>query len=160
MTEARATLNHSVLDLPFVTPNNSHGNFKELRGHYTILYFYPKDNTSGCTQEGIDFAELYPKFQALKAEIFGVSRDSLKSHSNFSCKYNFPFELISDSDEVLCDYFAVMKQKSMYGRQYLGVERSTFLIDDRGVLRQEWRNVKVPNHAQQVLDCLKNLIAG
>lgn len=160
MTKAHASLNQSVLDLPFVTPNNPHANFKDLRGHYTILYFYPKDNTSGCTQEGKDFSELYPQFQALNAKIYGVSRDSLKSHSNFSCKYNFPFELISDADEVLCEYFDVMKQKSMYGRQYLGIERSSFLIDDQGVLRQEWRNVKVPNHAQQVLDSLKSLIAG
>lgn len=130
-----------------------------LRGKNVVVYFYPKDSTPGCTQEGLDFRELYPEFAKLDAEIFGVSRDSLKSHENFKRKQDFPFELISDADEALCRLFDVIKQKNMYGKQVLGIERSTFLIDREGRLAQEWRKVSVKGHAGKVLDALRE-IAG
>ena len=124
------------------------------RGKYLIVYFYPKDNTPGCTTEAQNFRDLYPQFQALNADIVGVSRDSLKSHENFKAKFTLPFELLSDADETVCNLFGVMKQKNMYGKQVRGIERSTFVFDPNGVLCQEWRGVKVPEHAQRVLDFL------
>ena len=129
----------------------------ELKGKNLILYFYPKDSTPGCTQEGQDFRDLYPEFSKLGAEIFGVSRDSLKSHENFKCKQSFPFELISDVEEALCRLFDVIKLKNMYGKQVLGIERSTFLIDREGHLAREWRKVSVKGHAQTVLEALREL---
>lgn len=147
----------SIADLNYVTPETNQGKFSDLKGKRIVLYFYPKDNTSGCTQEGQDFSEHYSKFKKLNTEIFGISRDSLKSHSNFKCKFNFPFELISDNDETLCNFFQVMKEKSMYGRKYMGIERSTFLIDENGLVEKEWRNVKVTNHITEVLETIKNL---
>ena len=122
-----------------------------LRGRKVVLYFYPKDNTPGCTTEGGDFAALHDLFRAAGAEVFGVSRDSLKSHANFKAKQAYPFELISDPDEALCEAFGVMKMKNMYGRQVRGIERSTFVIDETGKLSREWRGVKVPGHAAEVL---------
>ncbi len=130
-----------------------------LRGKNLVVYFYPKDSTPGCTQEGLDFRDLYPEFAKLDAEIFGVSRDSLKSHENFKCKQGFPFELISDADEALCRLFDVIKQKNLYGKQVLGIERSTFLIDREGRLAREWRKLSVKGHAGKVLDALRE-IAG
>jgi len=129
------------------------GEFKlsALRGKTVVLYFYPKDNTPGCTTEGQDFAALHPKFKQAGAVIVGASRDSLKSHAGFKDKMGFPFELISDPDETLCELFGVMKMKNMYGKQVRGIERSTFLIDGDGTLRREWRGVKVPGHAEDVL---------
>ncbi len=132
----------------------------DLRGRYLVLYFYPKDSTPGCTREGQDFRDLYPAFQALGAEILGVSRDSLKSHENFRCKQSFPFELLSDSDESLCRLFDVIKLKNMYGREVQGIERSTFLIDPDGRLAAEWRKVSVKGHAADVLERLRSLTAG
>jgi thioredoxin-dependent peroxiredoxin len=129
----------------------------DLKGRFVILYFYPKDSTPGCTQEGQDFRDLSQEFKALDAEIFGVSRDSLKSHENFKCKYEFPFDLLSDSDETLCRLFDVIKMKNMYGKQVQGIERSTFLIDKEGNLAREWRKVSVKGHAQAVLDALRSL---
>lgn len=129
----------------------------ELGGKFVVIYFYPKDSTPGCTQEGQDFRDLYGEFSQLGAEIFGVSRDSLKSHENFKCKQAFPFELVADTDETLCRLFDVIKQKNMYGKQVLGVERSTFLIDREGRLRQEWRKVSVKGHVQKVLEALREL---
>ncbi len=129
----------------------------ELKGKNLSLYFYPKDSTPGCTQEGQDFRDLYTEFGKLDAEVFGVSRDSLKSHENFRCKQSFPFELISDSEETLCRLFDVIKPKNMYGKQVLGIERSTFLIDREGRLAREWRKVSVKGHARQVLDALREL---
>lgn len=126
----------------------------ELAGKSVVLYFYPKDDTPGCTREGQDFRDLYPKFQAAGAEIFGVSRDTLAKHEKFIAKYEFPFALLSDEDEALCQQFDVIKEKNMYGRKYMGIERSTFLIDSAGVLRAEWRKVKVKEHAQAVLDAV------
>lgn len=130
---------------------------QDLKNHKTVLYFYPKDNTPGCTQEGQDFRDHYQKFVRLGVQIFGVSRDSLKSHENFKAKYEFPFDLISDPDEKLCDIFDVVKMKNMYGKQVRGIERSTFLIDEKGVLRREWRKVKVADHVDDVLNAVKEL---
>ena len=124
---------------------------------YTVLYFYPKDNTPGCTTESIAFREAYPEFQAAHAEIYGISRDSLRSHENFKGKLGLPFELISDPEETVCNQFAVMKMKNMYGKQVRGVERSTFVIDGNGKLVKEWRGVKVPGHVDEVLEFVKAL---
>ncbi|WP_095107190.1 peroxiredoxin [Pseudomonas sp. Irchel 3E20] len=122
-----------------------------LKGKQVVLYFYPKDSTPGCTTEGQGFRDHYPQFQAANTEVFGVSRDSLKSHENFKAKQAFPFELISDKDEAVCQLFDVIKLKKLYGKEYMGVDRSTFLIDKDGVLRQQWRGVKVPGHVEAVL---------
>lgn len=129
----------------------------DLKGRNLILYFYPKDNTPGCTQEGQDFRDLAAEFERLDAEILGVSRDSVKSHEGFKCKHEFPFELISDGDESLCRLFDVIKMKNMYGKQVQGIERSTFLIDREGRLVREWRKVSVKGHAQEVLETLRRL---
>jgi thioredoxin-dependent peroxiredoxin len=122
-----------------------------------VLYFYPKDNTSGCTQEGVDFTALNAQFKKSKAVILGISPDSLTSHEKFKQKMSFPFELLSDPEHKVCDLFAVYKEKSMYGRKYMGVERSTFLIDAAGLVREEWRKVKVNGHAEAVLAAVKSL---
>jgi peroxiredoxin Q/BCP len=122
-----------------------------------VLYFYPKDNTSGCTKEGQAFAELYPQFRKARIEVVGISPDSLASHEKFKAKYGFPFELLADEDKKVCTLFDVYKEKSMYGRKYMGVERSTFLVDADGVLRREWRKVKVPGHAEEVLAAARAL---
>lgn len=126
-------------------------------GKHLVVYFYPKDNTPGCTTEAQQFRDLYPGFQAANCEVVGVSRDSLKSHENFKSKFSLPFELLSDPDETVCTLFGVMKMKNMYGKQVRGIERSTFVFDKAGELRQEWRGVKVPEHASQVLDFVKSL---
>lgn len=130
---------------------------KDLAGHNTVLYFYPKDNTPGCTLEGQEFRDLYNKFKKADTEIFGVSRDSLRSHEGFCEKQDFPFALISDPDETLCNLFDVIKDKNMYGKKVRGIERSTFLLDSKGVLRQEWRKVKPKGHAAEVLEAVKLL---
>lgn len=128
-----------------------HFSLEDLQGQQVVLYFYPKDNTPGCTTEGLDFRARHAEFLAANTQIFGVSRDSLKSHENFKCKLEFPFELIADTDEVVCRLFDVIKLKKLYGKEYLGVDRSTFLIDRNGVLQREWRGVKVPGHVDAVL---------
>ena len=128
-----------------------------LRGKKVVLYFYPKDNTPGCTTEGQNFTALYSQFKAAGAEIFGVSRDSLKSHQGFKDKMGFPFELIADTDEKVCLLFGVMKMKTMYGKQVRGVERSTFQIDVQGRVAREWRGVKVAGHVDEVLEAVKSL---
>jgi thioredoxin-dependent peroxiredoxin len=130
---------------------------RDARGKPLVLYFYPKDNTPGCTDEGMQFRDLYPEFQKQACAVYGVSRDSLQSHTHFKIKMSFPFELLSDSDETLCGMFGVMKMKNMYGKQVRGIERSTFVIDKDGYLRKEWRGVKVPEHAQAVLAFVKTL---
>lgn len=122
-----------------------------LRGRQAVLYFYPKDNTPGCTTQGQGFRDLHEQFQAADTLILGVSRDSLRTHENFRTKQGFPFELISDKDETLCQLFDVMRQKKLYGKDYIGVDRSTFLIDREGVVRQIWRGVKVLGHVAEVL---------
>ena len=128
-----------------------------LKGKQVVIYFYPKDSTPGCTTEGQGFRDHYAEFQAANTEVFGVSRDSLKSHENFKAKQAFPFDLLSDKDEALCQLFDVIKLKKLYGKEYMGVDRSTFLIDKDGVLRHEWRGVKVPGHVEAVLEQAKAL---
>jgi peroxiredoxin Q/BCP len=130
---------------------------KELRGKNVVIYFYPKDSTPGCTTEGRDFSALHAKFRRQNTVIFGVSRDSIASHEKFREKQGFAFDLISDPDEKLCKQFDVIQEKSLYGRKFMGVVRSTFLIDENGKLRREWRKVKVKRHAEEVLDAVKAL---
>ncbi len=129
----------------------------ELRGKIVVLYFYPKDNTPGCTNESKDFGALNDEFSAAGCEIFGISRDSIKSHENFKAKLELPFDLISDADEVACEAFGVMKMKNMYGKQVRGIERSTFVIDTEGRIVREWRGVKVPGHAAEVLSFVQSV---
>jgi thioredoxin-dependent peroxiredoxin len=131
--------------------------FSELRGSPFVLYFYPKDNTPGCTTEGQSFRDLYAQFADLGCRIFGVSRDSLKSHESFKAKMSFPFELLSDAEEKACSAFDVIKMKNMYGRKVRGIERSTFAIDGSGIVRGQWRAVRVPGHAQEVLEFMQSL---
>ena len=128
---------------------------EKLRGKKIVLFFYPKDSTPGCTTEAQQFRDLYDEFQAVGCEVFGISRDSLKSHENFKAKQELPFELLSDAEEVACTLFDVIKMKNMYGKQVRGIERSTFVVDGEGVLRHAWRGVKVPGHAQEVLEFVK-----
>lgn len=128
-----------------------------LQGSQVVLYFYPKDSTPGCTTQGQGFRDLHAAFQAANTRVFGVSRDSLRSHENFRSKQGFPFELISDPEEQLCQLFGVIKLKKLYGKEYMGIERSTFLLDSQGVLRQEWRGVKVPGHVEAVLSAAQAL---
>ena len=129
----------------------------DFKGRWLVLYFYPKDNTPGCTDEGAQCRDLHAGFQAAGCDVYGVSRDSIKSHEGFKAKMSFPFELLSDPDEKLCEMFGVMKMKNMYGKQVRGIERSTFLVDGTGTVRREWRGVKVPGHAQEVLDAVRAL---
>ena len=129
----------------------------DFKGKNVVVYFYPKDSTSGCTTEGQNFRDKIATFRRRKTVILGVSRDSIRSHENFKEKQAFPFELLSDADEKLCKLFDVIKEKNMYGRKVMGIERSTFLIDARGVLRREWRKVKVAGHVDEVLEALKEL---
>ena len=133
-------------------------NLKDHLKSIVILFFYPKDNTPGCTQEGIDFSENIKKFKNKNSQVFGISRDSLKSHNNFKEKFKFKFDLISDPDEKICNMFDVIKEKNMYGKKYMGVERSTFIINEKGILIKEWRKVKVQGHALEVLDFIKEQI--
>jgi peroxiredoxin Q/BCP len=130
---------------------------KSLRGKNIVLYFYPKDSTPGCTTEGQDFTANHAKFKRHNTVILGISRDTVASHEKFRAKYNFPFDLLSDSDEKACGIFDVIKEKNMYGRKVMGIERSTFLIDEKGKLRQEWRKVKVKGHVDEVLEAVSNL---
>ena len=130
---------------------------KDLRGKKVVLYFYPKDNTPGCTTEGQDFRDLHGKFRRANAVILGVSRDSIASHDKFRSKHEFPFDLLSDPDETLCRQFDVIREKTLYGRKFMGVERSTFLIDEDGKLRGEWRKVRVKGHAREVLEATKEI---
>jgi peroxiredoxin Q/BCP len=143
----------------FTLPVSGGGNWslKEAAGRKLALYFYPKDMTSGCTRESQDFRDLYGAFRKAGVEVVGVSRDSVKSHDKFIEKEKLPFPLLSDEDEKLCKMFDVIQEKSMYGRKYLGIERSTFLLDGAGVLQREWRKVKVPGHAEEVLEAAKSL---
>jgi len=127
------------------------------QGKSLVIYFYPKDNTPGCTTEGQQFRDLHQQFVKSGCDVYGISRDSVKSHENFKAKMHFPFDLLSDADETACRLFHVIKMKSMYGRKVRGIERSTFVIDSEGVVRREWRGVKVPGHAQEVLDFVKRL---
>ena len=148
-------LGDRVPDLPLTLTSGTPASLHDFRGKWLALYFYPKDSTPGCTNQGIAFNALLTTFRRAGADVLGVSRDSIRSHQNFTAKQGFRFELASDPDEVLCKAFDVIKLKKLYGREYLGIERTTFLIDPAGVIREIWRPVKVPGHAQAVLDALK-----
>ena len=150
-------LNKTVTNFELPATSGTTFNPSDYLGKTLVIYFYPKDNTPGCTTQSMQFRDNYAQFQALNAEIFGISRDSLKSHENFKAKFTFPFELLADTEELACGIFAVMKMKNMYGKQVRGVERSTFIIDNNGVLIKEWRGVKVDGHAQDVLNFIQSL---
>lgn len=151
------TMNRVVADFTAEATGGNTIRLKDLRGQNVVLYFYPKDNTPGCTLEGQDFRDLHSKFRRQKTVILGVSRDSIAMHEKFKAKQKFPFELISDPDEKLCRKFDVIQEKTLYGRKFMGVERSTFLIDAAGRLKCEWRKVKVKGHAQEVLAAVAEL---
>jgi len=151
------TMNRVVKNFKAAATRNKTIELKELRGQNVVIYFYPKDSTPGCTTEGQDFRDLHAKFRRQKTVILGVSRDSIASHEKFRDKQNFPFDLISDPDEVLCKQFDVIHEKSLYGKKFMGIVRSTFLIDASGKLRQEWRKVKVNGHANEVFEAVKAL---
>jgi peroxiredoxin Q/BCP len=142
----------AVSDFALPSTGGSEFRLSAIRSRRVVLYFYPKDNTPGCTIEGSQFRDLHPKFQKAGCAVFGISRDSLKTHENFKAKMGFPFELLSDEDEKVCNQFGVMKMKNLYGKKVRGIERSTFVLDRERVIRREWRGVKVPGHAQEVLD--------
>jgi len=150
-------MNRVVADFVSEATGDKKIRLKDLRGQNVVLYFYPKDSTPGCTQEGLDFKELHATFRRRKTMIFGVSRDSLASHEKFKAKQGFPFDLLSDPDEILCKHFDVIHEKTLYGRKFMGVVRSTFLIDSDGKLRAEWRTVKVKGHADEVLAAVKDI---
>ena len=143
----------------FSLPSSGGGTWslKDSAGRKLVIYFYPKDMTSGCTRESQDFRDLYGGFRKAGTDVIGISRDSVKSHDKFTAKEQLPFPLLADEEEKVCKQFDVIQEKSLYGRKYLGVERSTFLLDGSGVLRQEWRKVKVPGHAEEVLEAAKSL---
>ncbi|MDH7452461.1 peroxiredoxin [Luteimonas composti] len=145
----------STLKLPLALSGGASATLADYAGRWLVLYFYPKDSTPGCTTEGLDFNALLPQFEALGADVLGVSRDSVKSHDNFCAKQGFRFPLVSDADEALCRAFDVIHEKNMYGRKVMGVVRSTFLVSPDQRLAGEWRGVKVAGHAQAVLDALK-----
>jgi peroxiredoxin Q/BCP len=146
------SLNKKVVDFSVAMTSEKTFTLSDYKGKLIVLYFYPKDNTPGCTTESMAFRDLHDKFTAAGAEIFGLSRDSVRSHENFKSKLGLPFELISDPDEIVCKEFDVIKMKNMYGKQVLGIERSTFLIDGNGKLVKEWRAVKVNGHVDDVLE--------
>lgn len=150
-------MNRVVADFKSAATGDQQFRLKDLRGKNVVLYFYPKDSTPGCTTEGRDFSALHDKFKRARTVILGVSRDSVASHEKFKEKQGFPFDLLSDPDEALCKQFDVIHEKSLYGRKFMGVVRSTFLIDAEGKLRQEWRKVKVKGHAEEVLAAVKAL---
>ncbi|MCW8829088.1 MAG: thioredoxin-dependent thiol peroxidase [Gammaproteobacteria bacterium] len=151
------TLGKKVPDFTLPATGVQEISLKQLKGKNVVLYFYPKDSTPGCTTEGQDFRDNYESFRQHNTEILGISRDGIKSHENFKARQGFPFELLSDKDETVCQLFDVIKEKNLYGKKVMGVERSTFLIDAKGVLRQEWRKVKVKEHVQEVLEAVKAL---
>ncbi|WP_067522222.1 peroxiredoxin [Endozoicomonas ascidiicola] len=145
------TLGHPVPDFTAEATSNTTVKLSDLKDQKVVLFFYPKDNTPGCTSEGQAFRDLYEQFQASDTLIFGVSKDGMKAHENFRAKHDFPFELISDPDEELCKLFDVIKLKKLYGKEYMGIERSTFLIDSNGTLQHEWRKVRIKGHVEDVL---------
>jgi peroxiredoxin Q/BCP len=150
-------LNQALADFELPATGGKTFKLSESTSKYLLIYFYPKDNTPGCTTESMQFGEHYSVFQQLGCDIVGISRDSLKSHEGFKAKLSLPFDLLSDRDEIACQLFDVMKMKNMYGKQVRGIERSTFIIDRKGVLLKEWRGVKVPKHVEAVLDFFKTL---
>ena len=150
-------MNRVVKDFSAEATGDKTIRLKDLRGQKVVLYFYPKDSTPGCTTEGQDFRDLHRKFRRANAVILGVSRDSIASHEKFRSKHDFPFDLLSDPDETLCRQFDVIREKTLYGRKFMGIERSTFLIDENGKLRAEWRKVRVKGHAEEVLKAVKDI---
>lgn len=156
-TKKIPSVGESVSNFSLPSTAGSDFSLQACQGKKVVLYFYPKDSTPGCTTEGLEFSKLIKDFRKNKTEVFGISRDSLKSHDNFKCKQDFQFELLSDAEEVACDLFAVIKEKNMYGKKVLGIERSTFLIGEDGTLLKEWRKVKAAGHAQEVLQAVKSL---
>jgi len=154
---SKVTVGKKVLDFTLPATGEQDISLSDFKGKNVVVYFYPKDSTSGCTTEGQNFRDKINTFRRRKTIILGISRDSVKSHENFREKQQFPFDLLSDKEETACKLFDVIKEKNMYGRKVMGIERSTFLIDDKGVLRQEWRKVKVPGHVDEVLEAVKAL---
>jgi thioredoxin-dependent peroxiredoxin len=155
---SKVTLDSPVPDFERPATGDKSVRLSDFKGkQHVVLYFYPKDDTSGCTTEGRDFTEQYGKLKTKGVAVLGVSRDSIRSHEKFKEKYGFPFDLLSDEDESLCRLFDVIRMKNMYGRQVMGIERSTFLIDRDGILRREWRKVKVPGHVDEVLGAISEL---
>ena len=148
---------NTVADFSLPSTGNQTFTLSGARGKHLVIYFYPKDNTPGCTTEAQQFRDLYDNFSNADCEVVGVSRDSLKSHENFKAKFALPFELLSDADEKVCELFGVIKLKNMYGKKVRGVERSTFVFDRHGKLRHEWRGLKADGHAQEALDFVKSL---
>jgi peroxiredoxin Q/BCP len=148
-------VNKAVSDFSLPATGGTTFRLSESKARLLVIYFYPKDNTPGCTTEGLNFRDLYPEFRKAGCNIVGISRDSLRSHENFKAKMGFPFDLLSDEGEKVCNLFGVIKMKNMYGKQVRGIERSTFVLDVKRVLRREWRGVKVPGHVQEVLDFAK-----
>lgn len=151
------TVGETIPDIALQLTGGREVNLSDYRGKPLVLYFYPKASTPGCTREGLDFAAAMPKFRRQSCIVLGASRDGLKAQENFKAKQGFPFDLVADTDETLCSAFGVIKLKNMYGKQVRGIERSTFLIGADGVLRQEWRGVKVAGHVDQVLAAVKSL---
>ena len=154
---ATAKIGSKIKDFSLPSSGGDTWSSKDAKGRKLVIYFYPKDMTSGCTRESQDFRDLYSAFRKAGVDIVGVSRDSVKSHDKFTEKEKLPFPLLSDEEERLCKLFDVIHEKSLYGRKYLGIERSTFLLDGTGILRREWRKVKVPGHAEEVLEAAKSL---
>ena len=150
-------LNQTVPDFTLPATSGKMFTLSDYLGKNLVIYFYPKDSTPGCTTQGMQFRDTYADFQALNTEVFGLSRDSIKSHENFKAKFSFPFELLADTEELACNIFGVIKMKSMYGKQVRGIERSTFIINTEGVLVYEKRGVKVEAHAQAILEVIKTL---
>jgi thioredoxin-dependent peroxiredoxin len=152
MAKAAISIGKKIPKFKVASTSGGLFDLSQAKGKNVVIYFYPKDNTPGCTTEGNDFKKLYKKFLEQDTLVLGVSRDSINTHMKFIEKQGFPFPLLSDEDESLCQLFDVMKMKSLYGRKFRGVERSTFFIDKKGILREEWRNLKVANHAKEVLE--------
>jgi peroxiredoxin Q/BCP len=148
---------NTVADFSLPATGNQTFTLSGARGKHLVIYFYPKDNTPGCTSQAQQFRDLYAKFKKANCEVVGISRDTIKSHENFKAKFTLPFELLSDADETVSELFGVIKLKNMYGKQVRGIERSTFVLDKDGVLRREWRGLKADGHAQEVLDFVKTL---
>ena len=154
---AKVKIGKKVTDIKLPATGDQELKVSDFKNKNIVVYFYPKDSTSGCTKEGQDFRDNIAKFKRASTVILGVSRDSIKSHENFKAKQEFPFDLLSDKEEKLCEQFDVIKEKNMYGKKVMGIERSTFLIDKEGVLQQEWRKVKVDGHVEEVLAAVKEL---
>lgn len=157
MADSPSAVNLTVPEFSAAMTGGKNFTLSDYRGKTLVLYFYPKDNTPGCTAESIRFRDLYDQFKQAHAEIIGISRDSIRSHDGFKAKLGLPFELIADPDETVCNLFNVMKMKTMYGKQVRGIERSTFVIDGSGKLVKEWRGVKVPGHVDDTLEYVKAL---